>query len=68
MNKPCTISNCIEQSLILVSAISSCVSISVFALWTDIFFATASLTVGLENFAMTAGIKKCKSRIKEEKK
>ena len=54
--------------LILASTITSCVSISVFALLVCIPAGITSSAVGIKNCAITAGIKKYKSMIKKKMK
>ena len=54
----------IEQVLVLVSAVTGCVSISAFVSLVDI----ASSTVGLKIFVIATGIKQYKSKNKEKKR
>ena len=64
----CTTLNYIEHSLILASTITGCISISVFASLAGIPIGITSSAIGLKICAITAGIKKYKSIIKEKKK
>ena len=54
--------------LILASAVTACVSISAFSSLVCVPVGITSSAVGLKIFAITAGIKKYKSIIKEKKK
>ena len=54
--------------LILASTITGCVSVSAFASSVDIPVAITSSAVGINICAITAGIKKYKSMIKNKKK
>ena len=65
--KVCTALNYIEQSLILVSAITGCISISPFTLFVGIPIGIGSSAVGLE-IAVTAGIQKYKPIIQKMRK
>ena len=56
--------NYVEQLLVLVSAVTGCVSISAFASLVDI----ASSTVGLKICVITTGIKQYKSLINKKKR
>ena len=56
--KNCTTLNYIENFLILVSAITGCVSISVFAFLIGIPIGIASSAIGLKICVTTAGITK----------
>ena len=67
-HKVCTAFNYIMQLVILVSAITGCVSISGVASLFGIPVVIASFAVGLNICVITAGIKKCKSIIKKHKK
>lgn len=60
--------NYTEKSLILVSDITGCVSISAFASLLSISIGITSCSVALKIFAIAAGIKSCKLKIKEKKK
>ena len=64
-HKVCRISSYIPHLLILVT---KCVSSSIFASLIDIPIWMISSAVGLESFAITAGIKKYESIIKKNKK
>ena len=65
--KVCTVLNHIEKSLILVSAITGCVSISAFVLLVGIPIGIASSAAGLKIWAMTPRIKKCQYIIKKKR-
>ena len=56
------------HSLIVISTITGCISISAFASITVILIGIASSTIGLKICVITAGIKKFKSKIKKKKK
>ena len=58
----------IDRSLIVISTISGCVSISAFASLFGISIGITSSVIELKVCAITAGIKKCKSMIKKRKK
>ena len=60
--------NYIENLLILISAVTGCVSISAFASLADIPVGITSSAIGLKICVITAGIKKYKSIIKKKKK
>ena len=60
--------NYIDHSLILISAITGCVSIFAFAFLHAISIVIRSSAIGLKICAITAGIKKYKSVIKKKKK
>ena len=60
--------NYIEHLLILISAVSGCVSISAFASLADTFIGIVSSVTGLNICVITTGIKKCKSIIIKKKK
>ena len=66
--KVCTTLNYIEHFLILASAITGYISISVFALLHGIPVGITSSAIVLKICAIAAGIKKCKSIIKKKKK
>ena len=66
--KVCTTLNYIEHFLILASTITGCISISAFASLLGIPIGITSSAIGLKICAITAGIKKYKSIIKETKK
>ena len=57
-----------EHLLILTSAVTGCVSISVFSSLVGLPIGTASSAVALKICAITAGIKKYKSIIKKKRK
>ena len=54
----CRVLNCIEDSLILIFAITGCVSISAFASLVGISIGIMSSTIGVKICVITAGIKK----------
>ena len=58
----------VEQLVILASAVTSCVSISAFALLACVPVGVTSSAVGIKICAITKGIKKYKSIIKKKKK
>ena len=64
----CRILSYIEHSLIAISTITGCLSISAFASLFEIPIGITSSTIGLKICVKTAGIKKCKSIIKKKKK
>ena len=64
--KVCPTLNCIEHFLILISAITGCVSTSAFFVGIPIGF--TSPAIGLKICAVTAGTKNYKSIIKKKKK
>ena len=64
--KVCRVLSYIE--LYLISAVTGCVSISVFASLVGIRIGITSSAVGLKICVITAGIKKYKSKIKKKKK
>ena len=66
--KVCTTLNYIEHFLILASAITGFISISVFASLIGIPIEIASSAIRLKICAIAAGIKKYKSIIKEKEK
>ena len=66
--KVCTTLEYIEHFLILAFTITGCVFISAFASLVGTYISIKSFTVGLEIFAISAGIKKYKSIIKKKKK
>ena len=66
--KVCRILNYIKHLLILVSAVTGCVSISAFDSLAGIFVAITFSAVGLKIFAITAGIKKIWSVIEKRKR
>ena len=66
--KKCTSLNNNEHFPILASKITGCVSISAFASPIGIPIGIMSSATGLKIFAITAGVKKCKSMIKKKKK
>ena len=57
-----------ENSSILASSFTGCISISGFASFLDIPVAITSFEIRLKNHAIAAGIKKYKSIIKKKKK
>ena len=60
--------NCINHSLIVISTITGCVSISTFTSLAGISVGFASPTIGLKICVTTAGIKSYKQVIKKKKK
>ena len=64
----CRVLNYFDYFLVFVSAISGCVSISVFVLLINVPVGNASSVVGLKIFALTAGIKKMGVNHQEKKK
>ena len=60
--------NCIEHSLIAISAITGCVSISDFASLIRILLGITSSIIWLKICIITAAIKNCKSIIKKKRK
>ena len=66
--KVCTPLNNTEHFLILSSTISGCISISDFAHLLGISIGITSSVIGWESFALTTGIKKYKSIIKQKQK
>ena len=67
-NKVCRVLNYFDQSLIVISTITGCVSIPAFASLVGIPIAIASSTTGLKICVTTAGIKKYKPTIKKKSK
>ena len=65
--KACRVLNYIEHSLIVISAITGCVSNSDFASLVGIPIGITSSAIGLKICVITAGIKKYKSIIKKKK-
>ena len=66
--KVCTTLNYIEHFLILGSTITECISIAAFASLVGISIGITSSAIGLRIYAITAGIKKCKSIMKKKEK
>ena len=66
--KTCKYLDYVEHLLILVLTITSCVSISEFASLVCVPVGITSSAAGIKTCAITAGIKKYKSIIKEKKK
>ena len=64
--KVCTALNYIEHFLILSSTITGCISISDFASFICIQIGITSSATGLKIFAITAAIKKYKTKIKNK--
>ena len=62
----CKVWKCIEYSLILVSAITGCASVSAFVSLAGIPISVASFLVELKNCAITAWIKTYKTVIKKK--
>ena len=68
IKKVCTSLNYVEHFLILASAITGCISISVFASFFGIPIGITSSAIGLIICAIAAWIKKYKAIIKKKKK
>ena len=66
--KVCTTLNYIEHFLILVSAVTGCISIFVFASLFGIPIGITSSEIGLKSCVIAAGMKKYKSIIKKKEK
>ena len=66
--KVCRVLIYIDHSLLVISTISGCVSISAFASLFGISKRITSSVIELKVCTITAGIKKCKSMIKKKKK
>ena len=66
--KVCRVLNYTDHSLIVISTITGCISISAFASLVGIPIRIASSTIGLNICVITAGIKKYKSIIKKKRK
>ena len=66
--KICIFLNYIDHLLIVISTITGCVSISVFASLVDIPIGITGSAIGLKIRAITAGIKTYKSIFKKKKK
>ena len=66
--KVCRVLIYIDHSLIVISTISGCVSISAFPSLFGISIGITSSVIGLKVCAITLRIKKCKSIIKKKKK
>ena len=66
--KVCIALNSMKLLLILVSAVTVCVSISSFTFLVGITTSNTSPAVGLTIWAITTGIKKCKLMIKKKAK
>ena len=66
--KVCRVLNYIEHSLILISTVTGCVSIFVFASLVGIPMGITSTAVELKICVITAGIKKYESIIKKKEK
>ena len=67
-NKTCKFLKYVEHSLILISAVTGCVSISVFASLVAIPVGITCSAVGIKICAITARTKKCKSIIEKKNK
>ena len=63
----CKVLNYIDHSLIVISAITRCISISAFASLVGIAMGITSSAIGLKICVMIAGIKKYKLIIKKNK-
>ena len=66
--KVCRLLNYIEDSLIAISTITGCVSISAFASLVGVPIGITSFVIGLKICVITAGIKKRKSIMKKKRK
>ena len=66
--KFCTTLNYIEHFLILASAVPGCISISAFASLVSIPVGITSSAIGLKICAITAGIKKYKSKSRKKRR
>ena len=64
----CKVLNCIEHLLILVSAVTGCVSISAFASLLCIAIGIASSAVGLRTCMLTAAIKIISQKLRKREK
>ena len=64
----CNYFNYVEKLLVLVSAVTGCVSIFAFASLVGVPVGITSSAVGIKTRAITAGIKKYKSNIRKKKK
>ena len=64
----CTVLNCIDHLLIVISTITGCVSVSAFASLVGIPIGITSSAIGWKFCTITAGIKNYKSIIKKKKK
>ena len=65
--KVCRALNYIDLSLFVISTITGCVSISVFAFLVRIARGTAISTIGIKYCVITAGINKYKSIIRKRR-
>ena len=66
--KVCRVLNYTDHLIIVISTITGCLSISVFATLVGVHIGITSSANGLKICAITAGVKKCKSIIKKKKK
>ena len=66
--KVCATPNYIEHFFILASTITGFISVSAFASLIGILKGITSSAIGLKNCEIAAGIQKCKSMIKKNKK
>ena len=66
--KVCRILNYIDDSCVVSSTNTGCISISAFTSLVGILIGIITSAISLKIFVITAGSKKYKSRIKEEKK
>ena len=64
----CNYFNYVEKLLVLVSAVTGCVSISAFTSLVGVPVGITSSAIGIKTRAITAGIKKYKSNIRKKKK
>ena len=63
--KVCRVLNYTDHLIIVISTITGCLSISVFATLVGVHIGITSSANGLKICAITAGVKKCKSIIKK---
>ena len=66
--KTCKYLNQVEKLLSLISAVTGCISIYVFPLLVCVAVGITNSPIGIQNFAITAEIKNCKSVIKKKRK
>ena len=66
--KTCATLNYVEHLLILVSAVTECISIFVFASLVDIFVGITSFALAIKSCAITGKIEKYKSIINKKEK
>ena len=66
--KTCKYLNQVEKLLILISAVTGRISVYVFPSLVCVAVGITNSPVGIQNFAITAEIKNCKSVIKKKRK